>query len=251
MGKLKIFVRVTILLVVVIVVFLFATCNSADCSSNKGEIMEFGDFKYCYIDKAGSSVMLKDGKYVAVLELTKQGKDKETIIIPDYIDDKPVVQIGMKGIEFYYSIGYGIYNKVYLPCGIKSINDTRYFEPNTIKRFFIDLSDLNFLDTAHGKFYLAEELYNKYIDMCGLDAITADLHIANVTYMSNDEVYFIDDYNDGNLINAPIPPICDGYEFMGWYKDSEFQNEWDFENDTFDTGLADPTMVLYAKWRSI
>ena len=49
---------------------------------------------------------------------------------------------------------------------------------------------------------------------------------------------------DGSIIyNEPTSPSEEGYEFKGWYKDSGFENAWDFETDTV---TADTT--LYAKW---
>jgi uncharacterized repeat protein (TIGR02543 family) len=213
--------------------------------------MEYGDFKYCYINKAGSAVKLKNGKYVAIIGLTKQCKEQSVLVIPDYIDDKPVVQIGMTGIGFSHSISYGIYTKLYLPISIAIIHDSGYSvnTPNT-KVFMRDLLDFDFL-SQKGGFYVPQVLYNKFTNENGIAAAEDILQIANVTYMSNDEVYFIDDYNDSDLINIPVTPMREGYEFMGWYKDAEFINEWDFENDVFNTSLAAPTMVLYAKWRGI
>ena len=214
--------------------------------------MEFGDFKYCYVNTAGSSVIAKDGKYVAVLELTKDGKQKETIIIPDYIDDKPVVQIGMEGIGFSLGIGKrgAHYGRLYLPNTIMEIKDSRYYNTTETKIFLYGGVNLDFLQNRSGSFYLSKNLYDRFEYEKGIDAAVGILQIANVTYISNNETYFIDDCNDGDLIISPPEPMRVGYTFDGWYKDVSFTSEWDFENDTFDASLADPTMMLYARWRS-
>ncbi len=45
------------------------------------------------------------------------------------------------------------------------------------------------------------------------------------------------------LLEEPVEPTFGDYEFMGWYKDSQFITPWDFDND-FVTGH----MKLYAKF---
>lgn len=49
--------------------------------------------------------------------------------------------------------------------------------------------------------------------------------------------------NGSIIYNEPTSPSEEGYEFKGWYKDSGFENAWNFETDavTADTNL-------YAKW---
>ncbi|MEY9978189.1 InlB B-repeat-containing protein [Lysinibacillus sp. RC79] len=48
-------------------------------------------------------------------------------------------------------------------------------------------------------------------------------------------------YND--LVKAPTTPVKDGYQFIGWYKDAELKNEWDFTKDKVTANIT-----LYAKW---
>lgn len=47
----------------------------------------------------------------------------------------------------------------------------------------------------------------------------------------------------GSKINEPSTPEKLEYDFDGWYKDSEFETAWDFENDTVTENIT-----LYAKW---
>ena len=47
----------------------------------------------------------------------------------------------------------------------------------------------------------------------------------------------------GSQIGEPIPPAKDGFTFDGWYKDTDFENVWDFANDTVSSNIT-----LYAKW---
>lgn len=50
----------------------------------------------------------------------------------------------------------------------------------------------------------------------------------------------------GGYVIEPINPTAFGYHFVGWYKDAECTQKWDFANDnvTEDT-------TLYAKWNSV
>lgn len=45
------------------------------------------------------------------------------------------------------------------------------------------------------------------------------------------------------LLPIPSDPVRKGYIFDGWYADSEFKKEWDFEKDR-----ADKELTIYAKW---
>lgn len=47
----------------------------------------------------------------------------------------------------------------------------------------------------------------------------------------------------GTLINQPLPLEKEGYTFDGWYTESSYLNEWDF-----DTNLVTQDVILYAKW---
>ncbi|RXJ02192.1 hypothetical protein DS745_07295 [Anaerobacillus alkaliphilus] len=53
--------------------------------------------------------------------------------------------------------------------------------------------------------------------------------------------------NYGTKITAPKEPTRVGYTFVGWYKEDEFTNEWDFSTDTVPTG----NVTLYAKWNVV
>ena len=50
-------------------------------------------------------------------------------------------------------------------------------------------------------------------------------------YIGENDFFFLDDA-DGTKVNVvPLTPYKEGYEFKGWYKDLEYNNPWDFEND--------------------
>ncbi|MEG2179468.1 MAG: InlB B-repeat-containing protein [Bacteroidales bacterium] len=47
----------------------------------------------------------------------------------------------------------------------------------------------------------------------------------------------------GALLTKPIDPVCEGFDFAGWYKDPEYKQPWDF-----DTDRVYGHTTLYAKW---
>ena len=84
---------------------------------------------------------------------------------------------------------------------------------------------------------------------------------ANVSYNYNYNdspdggYYWIDDY-DGEVISfVPPTPSRDGYTFMGWYKESECINEWNFNEDIvpskefIEKEYIYNETTLYAKWK--
>ena len=50
----------------------------------------------------------------------------------------------------------------------------------------------------------------------------------------------------GELLTAPEAPTLEGYDFMGWYKDEECTQAWDFDTDKVYSDI-----ILYAKWSII
>lgn len=103
--------------------------------------------------------------------------------------------------------------------------------------------------------------YNYYIEKGFVDALH-NSHIANISYLYNYEdspncgYYWVDSYDESIITFIPPKPKRDGYEFGGWYKESECINEWVFETDTSgkEISIGDDYIdtyqgkYLYAKW---
>jgi uncharacterized repeat protein (TIGR02543 family) len=51
---------------------------------------------------------------------------------------------------------------------------------------------------------------------------------------------------EGLVITAPATPVKDGFVFVGWFKEVELTNLWDFDVDTVTANIT-----LYAKWDEI
>ncbi len=50
----------------------------------------------------------------------------------------------------------------------------------------------------------------------------------------------------GNKIKEPSVPALTGYIFIGWYKEAECNNKWDFDSD-----IVEGNITLYAGWESL
>ena len=61
------------------------------------------------------------------------------------------------------------------------------------------------------------------------------------------DTYWFDYNYDGEYIMEPPAPYIEGYEFTGWYLDSECTIAWDF-NNPYVTSEDNPILYLYAGW---
>ena len=94
------------------------------------------------------------------------------------------------------------------------------------------------------------------------DTLTGKEFIHVIKLYNNEESVVTFDFNGGHqkdnvdinkayfsvgkdtLINKIDDPIRNGYTFEGWYTDTNFTTEWDFENDS----VKEDDITLYAKW---
>lgn len=49
--------------------------------------------------------------------------------------------------------------------------------------------------------------------------------------------------NQGTKLEVPKDPVREGYEFMGWFKDSSGNSPWEFDID-----VVNESITIYAKW---
>ncbi len=230
--------------------------SSCDLFNQDYETRISGDFLYKYIKSSDAKITYEDGDYVAIYELSTEGLTKDTLIVPDEIDNKPVIKIGLPGSESTRNIftGSPSFTSLYLP---KSLEVMGCHSLCTNKKLFIIESDNYYIhgNKQHGaNLYLPENLYNEYINYYDEEDLgLTSLHIANLEFISEGEVYFIGDYEEGDLISyVPDAPNKEGdYNFVGWYKEEECINEWDFTNDTFSLNEGETKMRLYAKFVEI
>ncbi len=123
------------------------------------------------------------------------------------------------------------------------------FCSNDTKKIYITIKLDEFNKSSfnrHKVFYLGEgllntELYGSWdydvflpynVDISKENIKNGGVWHANVTYMVDDEIYWIDECENGPIEYIPEEPKKDGLSFEGWYKDKDFLNKWDFKIDT-------------------
>lgn len=242
-------------------IIIFTGCKNLDSFKP----ITSGDFIYTCNDNDS------DEGHCRIIGLSDEGKQKEVIIFPTVLDGYIV-----DGLCASWALGRPsgdviITNaeKIYIPSDYNMRGSSLYFELNHNKDIKVYCVDYNFLASLEYNYFTYEkqeyigwnhlfvtetvynEVYSKYGNIMKLEK-------ANVVYYVDDDVYFIDDC-DGTTINV-IPPIPykEGYEFLGWYKEQECINQWDFKNDLVDKKEFDEEgkyifkeTKIYAKWKEI
>ena len=212
-------------------------------SEGKAPKLEYGDFVYCYIKDSKNHRPAVSGDYIAIIDLTEEGDKKDRIIIPETIEGKPVILLGMSGYMWAYDIGEGAnYTKLYLPKTLQKIRVKA--REHWAKFFFIE--EPNEMFGSSKNFFTTKEIYEKYNGK----EDSFKVEIANIQYVLDDEIYFIDDYreSEGSLILEPPTPKKEGFIFDGWYLEKEYINKWDFDNDLHIYDESQKVTFLYGKW---
>ncbi|PWM72810.1 MAG: hypothetical protein DBX59_05865 [Bacillota bacterium] len=231
----------------------FESCNGLGLNINLEDKVS-GDFIYHVLSE------IRDGgkteiKYIAIVGLSEEGKEKKEILIPQEIDGLPVECLGYecgwagrKGefesdvLEKLYILSPTIVVKGMLSNGLPAfqfviVPTEEIFEAMGQNRPSTKLPK----NEAIKVFYIMDE------NFC-----------TNVVYYLNDgteTAHFADDLDGEKITFMPPEPTREGYIFGGWYKESECITAWDFENDVVPAKEYDDEgnylfqeTALYAKW---
>lgn len=226
----------------ILILSLFCGCAF---NNEEPKLRKYEDFWYYYVKNTEDNRPAISGDYIAIVDLTEEANQKDRIIIPETIEGKPVVSVGMAGFMALYDIGAGAnYTKLYLPKTLQRII-VRARE-DVAKIFFIEEPDEMFGASTGIKFFTTNEIYEKYNGK----EDSFKVEIANIQYVLDDEIYFIDDYreSEGSLILEPPTPEQEGFIFEGWYLEKEYINKWDFHNDLHVYNESQKVTFLYGKW---
>lgn len=188
----------------------------------------------------------------------KTHKYLDYVFFPSHINNVKVVRIGLD----WWGGDYMGRGKYFLPYTIKTIP-----EPTKAESYMISGDDCIAI-SFHGQIcYVPSEYYQLYCDRLvdNIRSINKANVVYNINYLNEEYKYHcVDNYAYSTEEKAsyitiiPPSPERNGYEFGGWYKESECINVWDFEVDTlplvqYDENNAEmfQETVLYAKWSLI
>lgn len=206
------------------------------------------------------------------LEYIKNVKDDNSVTIGAIFAEKTAVFVPSK-ISGMYVTGLGFSRGMTLHTMSHQFKGERVYFPNSIQFFcgdYIQIIDIDVFycgkltnlgslthSTDYKNIYVPYDLYEEYRALYNSVSNLKSLKAANVTYYLNypdskyefNEYYYVDYYELGEKIKY-IPPIPekDGYEFGGWFKESDCINEWDFDVDTIVYNSENSIINLYAKW---
>ena len=254
--------------------------KNAERSRILNSIEENGDFLYHVVrlNISGEEItnLTNDTEcvesYIRIMGLSEDGKKKEIIIVPHYIDGIEVKEIGRDRSHFLSGTGIwhsDVLKKVYIPFQVviweRVITNYEKTCPYLEKIIVLEnelptqrYNKINYIYiTSFHHDASDNQLYGIYSKQC-------TIYCANVSYMynyndsPNHGYYWIDDYDYGTHITfIPDNPTREGYIFDGWYKEKECINKWDFETDVLpDIEYINPgypeakyqETILYAKW---
>jgi|JTFN01.1.fsa_nt_gb hypothetical protein len=241
--------------IMIFIVFVLMLSLVACSDGDPYDSVVSGDFIY-------TKWSMTEGE-IAIIELSDEGKQKETLIFPFMLDGLKVTHIGSKfglkdsgilEIDNARNI-YFTYNTPFVKTGIEYANGSNTVTIN------VYVGDVN---AAFDLFAWEHQLNNSSIFMT--QSLILDLESrgfgrenyipANIEYyIDEDTLYFVDNA-EGTLVNVvPPTPFKDGYEFVGWFKDTDFNQPFVFDEDVIPIKQFDNENLLinitkiYAKWQ--
>ena len=249
-------------IVIALSITFFSSCRT---NYDPYGLVVSGDFIYATNYKCFQG---KEGE-ISIVGLSEEGKQKEILIFPNYIDGHKVVAYGAEyGYKWTGLIEIPSAKKIYF-CTLDITASPKYnagfnylFE-GTIELFIgsKDLYDyithrsktINYIDDSIPYYYKNNRLY--YLNSQGYDYIGS-----TISYYTDEETCYFVDYvvNDKVSVIPPVP-YREGYEFDGWYSDLSYTTKWDFNNIInptpkeieFEGDFDYSSVKVYAKWKEI
>lgn len=248
-----------ILIMMLIVMIPLTYASIKICKSLKREdkfnSVVSGDFVY--------TIMFTDKGHCRIIGLSEEGNKKEVLVFPSMLDGYIVDGLGARyWKKSSKEIAITNAKKLYFPKNYSfkysSFNFQLPDNETGITTYISESSFTNYFDSIYknvcmncDKVFASEKFFDEHGSIYKLEK-------ANVAYYIDEEIYFIDDC-DGTIVNV-IPPVPykEGYEFVGWYKDINGIDKWDFENDTISKKEYDEEgnyifneTKIYSKWKKI
>ena len=246
--------KLKILICVVLIVSIF--CSVCGCTESFSQYIESLD-TYKKDGVTYERHYNNDEKFYTVIFVTGLDGNRDVIYIPDEIDDGRVIGVRSTWIRVV------AVERIYFPWSIQisPVGNIYYTkDEKTTTKYIISASTATLIDTNWSKtFAIPKILYDEYVKT--ENDPEKNIIPANISYMfnydgaPNEKYYFVDLIEEsGKLTKPPYDPKRTGYDFKGWYKESECINEWNFDTDIVTIEYDEngeriyEEICLYAKW---
>ena len=192
--------------------------------------------------------LLEEKDELTIIGLSEEGKTKETLVLPTIVNGKKVTTLGyvyiypitngreeridFEGASFKNFYVHSLIEKCDYNVGSlirKPVYKANYYYPKvpkpTAKGLWCDNLDQG---------YTTERAKREKLEKNPGATWPKYYKSVNVIYYMNDgtdDAFFVDDCDDSKVNVIPPEPYRDGYTFMGWYKEKECINKFDFENE--------------------
>ena len=237
MRKIK---RILILAIVTIIGVASFGCKPYQ----KPEKPVYGDFVCDVVTEQNGEEL--DNPYVCILELSVEGKNQKTIVVPSKIG-RYEVRIGHYGI---WANGgdweSDNLEKVYI-CNDVYIIDSSFLRRTPAKTVFDMGSEGNDIYTKkeNGEEILRYGLYSNKVNV---------VFRLNNAFNEHDRYWIDYVLNNEKIEVIPPEPTKKGYKFDGWYIEKECITPWNFDHDIVpepvydEEGKCTNQIELFAKW---
>lgn len=245
---------ICILLSVALIICVFCGCIGCETvyEKNLKRIKETEYFRY--INYEGEDT-------VTILELTELGEQQEVLVIPEEIDGMKVSMIGtrrIKGSSLGPQPGFTLESdclkKVYMKANNLSLPEWYRLLVNHIDKTIIiinqDIHDAFHCSrtwTENNKFYICDkQSMEQYINNLSFEVRNKEnFYTAEFKFWIDDELWWLDTYNEERLYIRPENPSKAGMIFSGWYIEPEFIHLWNGEYQLTD---GERGLNLHAKF---
>ena len=241
-----------------------------DCATYRPQVFASGDYIYSYYKRGESDL--------TIIGLTEQGLTREYLVIPEEIDGKRVVCLGITDgrqsnvVQKEYGVKHSGFQsenlkKVFKPISVEL--RTRYgWGKGTVLLNAYNLTAVVNIGLGDYPSDLPDERYVVYFPCARFGDTTefrkwrkempADIRYdLNYDGAPNGGYYYSDDYDGGLIDFIPPEPEREGFDFAGWFRDADCTERWDFATDTVpekvyvaDNYVFNQT-TLYAGWTAV
>ena len=258
---------------VIILLFVVLIISSCRFNPDPFDTVVYGDFIYSKYTKGFYG---EEGD-ISIIGLSEEGKKKEVLVFPNYLDGHRVVafgnQIGLKPTD---------------PIEITNAKKI-YFCNMFVERWDFCLTRFDYDKSKQYEVYIAgagrkmeysiidllcENAIN-YVDLSFINSVFMTASIPKLTYHYNfmvstisyyvdeEACYFVDYVINDKVSVIPPDPYIKGYKFDGWYEDLTYTKEWDFNtiinpisiekyyDEESEIEIEYKPVKVYAKWVKI